>query len=247
MTTADQPLEKKRSDYDCGWGVLAVLVVGLLLSIVPHAPRSNVQKTANQMKTVMNGKQLLMALRQYAEKNGGQFPDAGGKDLKSANDVFRELLKAGTLTEERLFGAPRSPFVPDGIVGDPPELKQALMPGECHWMVLKHQTPQSHPATPILIENALGTTWPPRWKVPPRGFSWFGLKNTEDARPGRGGAWGGGQIVIGRLDGSVQVENLRPDGTLDWESPKNAAWLKSLTPEQAAKLEYWDVEEKKAP
>lgn len=215
--------------------------------MAPFAPHSNAQITAGQMRTVSNGKQILMALRQYAEKNGDQFPDAVGKDFKSANDVFRELFKDGALTEERIFGAPRSPFVPDDIIGDPPEFKQALVPGECHWMVLKHQTLLSHPATPILIENALSATWPPRWDVPPRDFSWFGLKKTDNGSRGRGGAWSGGQVVIGRLDGSLEVENLLPDGTLNWESPKNASWLRSLTPEQIAKLGYWDVEDRKTP
>lgn len=237
--------QKTRRGCGCAFAfVMALLAAAIVLRMSPY---SNAQKTANQMRTVSNGKQIIIAMQQYAEKTGGTFPDAAGKDFKSSNDVFRELLKEGIVMDERIFGAPRTRFHPDNVIGDPPEFKQALMPGECHWMVLKHQTPLSHPATPILIENALGATWPPRWDFSPRGFSWFGLKNTENGDRGRGGTWSGGQIVIGRLDGSVEVENLRPDGSLNWESPRNAAWLRSLTPEQIARLEYWDVEEEKLP
>lgn len=241
MTTMDRN-PKTRRGYGCGCAfVLAILCIWLWLSMGSNL---NEQTTANQMKTISNGRQVIMALQQYAELMGGKFPDAVGGGLTSSNDVFRELFKKGIVSDERIFGGMRSPFVPDNEAGGPPDFEKTLMPGECHWMLLKHPTPQAHPDTPILIENAISGSWPPRWsELPPRGFNWFGFKKL--ALREKGQAWRGRMIVIGRLDGSVELEKLREDGTLDWESSKNAAWLKSLTPEQIAKLEYWDIEEKK--
>ncbi|MGV3661068.1 MAG: hypothetical protein ACO1TE_12850 [Prosthecobacter sp.] len=241
MKTMDQRRKNRRG---CGCAfVIALLGVWLWLGMASYP---NEQTTANQVKTVSNGRQVIIALRQYAELTGGKFPDAVGKGPKSSNDVFRELFKEGIVTDERIFTGMRSRFVPDNKIGDPPDFKEALVPGECHWMLLKHQTPQSHPDTPILIENAINASWPPRWsELPPAGFSWFGLK--KPATRERGQTWRGRMIVVVRLDGSAAVEKSRADGTLDWESPRNAAWLRSLTPEQIAKLEYWDVEEKKQP
>ncbi|HBJ85985.1 MAG TPA: hypothetical protein DDZ88_19380 [Verrucomicrobiales bacterium] len=104
-------------------------------------------------------------------------------------------------------------------------------------MLLKHQTAASHAKTPIIIENSLNASWPPKWDV----SFWAGKK--------RGRAWGGRRIIIGRNDGSVAVEKLREDGTMDWHSPSNLdehgkSWIDSLTPEQIAQLSYWDIEEK---
>ena len=45
------------------------------------------------------------------------------------------------------------------------------------------------------------------------------------------------------------METLNEDGTLDWHSPNNRSpdgksWIDTLSPEQVAKLSYWDIEEK---
>lgn len=61
--------------------------------------------------------------------------------------------------------------------------------------------------------------------------------------------WKGNKIIIGRNDGSVSVEKLSPDGTIDWRRMCNSgygnkSWIDSLSPEQIAKLSYWDIEEK---
>lgn len=65
----------------------------------------------------------------------------------------------------------------------------------------------------------------------------------------RGRAWTGDVIMVGRNDGSVSLEKLLPDGTLDWHSPPNLdehgkSWIDYLTPEQVANLSYWDIEGK---
>ena len=90
---------------------------------------------------------------------------------------------------------------------------------------------------PIVVENALNATWPPKWDVADQS----GIK--------RGRVWKGNKIIIGRNDGSVALEKLRPDGTIDWHAygtpgPDGKSWIDTLSPEEISKLSYWDIEEK---
>ncbi|MCX6849279.1 MAG: hypothetical protein NTY98_10195 [Verrucomicrobia bacterium] len=173
----------------------------------------------------------------YAKDHGDKYPDGLTHEFHSANEVFRELFKDGIITEEIIFGCPTSPFNPDNELGRPPGFAKTLMPGECHWMLLKHQSLSSHPKTPIIIENSLTASWPPKWSLETRGIrgrSWTRNKN---------------KIIVGRNDGSVTLEQLRSDGTLDWHSkynlgPDGKSWIDTLSPAQIAKLSYWDIEEK---
>lgn len=189
------------------------------------------------MLAVHNCRSIILTLKQYSMDHGSSYPCAGPTDMVSANQVFRELFKEQIITDERIFGCPASVFNSDNNSGRPPSFEDALRPGECHWMLLRDQTAFSHAKTPLIIENSLNASWPPKWDV----SFWAGKK--------RGRAWGGKRIIIGRNDGSVAVEKLRPDGSLDWHSPSNLdehgkSWIDYLTPEQVAKLEYWDIEEK---
>lgn len=173
----------------------------------------------------------------YAKENAGRYPDGQKHEFHSANEVFRELFKERFATDERIFGCPTSRFFPDNELGQAPDFAKALQPGECHWVLLKHQTVESHPRTPVVMENSLTTSWPPKWS----------LENQGQAIRGR--SWPRHKIIIGRNDGSVAVEQLNGDGTIDWHSPGNIgpdgkSWIDTLTPEQLSKLSYWDIEEK---
>jgi len=184
-----------------------------------------------------NCKQIILTLKQYAKDADGFYPDEQRLGLQSANQVFRELFKQEIATDERIFNCPNSVFATDNDIGSPPMFEKALMPGECHWMLLKHQSENVHGSTPLVIENSLNASWPPRWDVSPQAGS------------RRGRAWKDYVIIVGRVDGSVTFEKLLPDGTLDWHSKNNLghdgkSWIDTLSPDQVAKLSYWDVEEK---
>ncbi|WP_395751818.1 hypothetical protein [Prosthecobacter sp.] len=171
----------------------------------------------------------------YARDHDATYPDKKETQFHSANQVFRELFREEIINDERIFGCTASPFNPDRDIGQAPLFDRALTQGECHWMLLKGQSRDSHPKTPIVIENSLTPGWPPKWSL--------------NARGTRGSAWPNRKIVIGRNDGSVAVERLREDGTMDWHSPGNLgpdgkSWIDTLTPEQLARLSYWDIEEK---
>ena len=141
------------------------------------------------------------------------------------------------VTDESIFGCPDSAFVPDGDIGMKPDFAKVLTPGECHWMLLKFQTGSSIGETPIVVEIALNASWPPKWDV------------SGQAGNKRGRAWPGRKIIVGRNDGSVTLEKMSPDGTIDWHfknllGPDGKSWIDWLSPEQIASLSYWDIEEK---
>lgn len=187
------------------------------------------------MKAVNNCKEIILTLTWYASHHEDEYPDGQEHQFHSANEVFRELFKAGIITDERMFGSPTSSFYPDKELGQPPAFAKTLLPGECHWMLLKHQGLSSHPKTPIIIENSLTASWPPKWSLETHGI--------------RGRSWPKRKIIIGRNDSTVAVEQLNEDGTLDWHSknnlgPDGKSWIDTLSPEQIAKLGYWDIEEK---
>lgn len=212
------------------WGLL---VFGLAVVVLAALPGPRI--AGNQMLPASYCRQIIISLHLYAHDHDSAYPDSLGGKFRSANQVFRELFRDKIVTDERIFGCPSSIFNPNRDIGSPPAFDSALMPGECHWMLLKQQSRLSHPKTPIVIENSLTPSWPPKWAL--------------DARGSRGGSWPRRKIVIGRNDGSVMFETLREDGTMDWHSPSNLdeygkSWIDTLTPEQIAKLSYWDIEEK---
>lgn len=234
------PRPKRRGCLTCG-------AVALFITLaVGRCSWIDLQTHVAEMHGISSLAQVRITLRQYAETDGmGLYPDGRHPEIASANALFRELFKAEIVTDESGFTCRGSSFRADNVIGTPPDFAEAVAPGECHWMVLKHQSSRNHGKTPLIIENAEGTAWPPRWKIPAWWRAWlFGM----EPKP-RGFALRNGGVIVGRIDGSMTLEKLRPDGTLDWHSPNNLdehgkSWIDNLTPDQIAKLEYWDVEEK---
>ncbi len=226
------------------WGCMVALGVVL---VVGRCGWIDLQTQVSEMHGGSSLAYVGVTLRQYAESEGmGLYPDGVHPEITSANALFRELFKAGIVTgDESGFTCRGSSFRADNVIGTAPDFAEAVAPGECHWMVLKHQSRSNHGKTPLIIENAEGTAWPPRWKRPAWWRAWlFGL----EPKP-RGFAWRNGLVIVGRIDGSMTLEKLRPDGTLDWHAKNNLdahgkSWIDHLTPEEVAKLGYWDVEER---
>lgn len=236
--------ERPKQRWGClQWGcVVSLSGAALSVLLVLFAARSFVSdiERGSQIRAIGNCKQIVFCLRRYAIDHESRYPHGLPGEFRSSNQVFRELYRDEIASDERIFGCPASSFNPDNEMGRPPKLDKTLGPGECHWMLLKSQTDKAHPKTPIVIENALGASWPPKWEYQ----RWFGK-----TLPKRGRSWGGREIIIGRNDGSVAIEKLQPDGTLDWHSPPNLdehgkSWIDYLAPEQVVQLSYWDIEEK---
>jgi hypothetical protein len=230
--------ESPKQRWGClQWGIVIGALLLLISLLIPFSEQRS-PLCGFQGQALNNCQQVILTLKQYAKDADSVYPDGRHPEFKSANQVFRELFKEEIVSDERIYGSPNGAFKSDNRIGFREGFAEALMPGECHWMLLKDQADTSHPKTPLIIENSLKADWPPKWDVTPP----EGLRK-------RGQAWRGREIIIGRNDGSVAVEKLRFDGTLDWHSAPNLdengkSWIDSLTPEQIAKLAYWDIEEK---
>lgn len=181
----------ERKKWGLGVWVFVVLLGFFLFSLLlPNcyviAPK------ADQMKATSNCRQIIMALKAYAADHNGRYPTG-----KTANEVFRELVREDILQDERVFGCPFSRFNPDNELGPPPDFEKAVGPGENHWMVVDGLRDDSLAYMPVVFENALEANWPPVWDGSPY----------EEIRK-RGQCWQRGKIVIGYNDNSVCVEKL---------------------------------------
>ena len=177
-----------------GWHFWAFLVLVILvlagLAMPVGGRRSN--ERSGQMQAMNNCRQIIIALKSYGSDHDGRYPVGF-----TANEAFRQLIKGEQLEDERVFSAPRSPYVPDNNLGDAPDYRQALEHGENHWAMTKGVTDKADGNTPLVFENPAVKSWPPLWDTRLQGV----------AKPGR--VWTGNKIVVGRADGSVYVEKLK--------------------------------------
>jgi hypothetical protein len=199
-----------------GWGCLqwgAVLIIGGLLITLFVPVYGGITPKALQMKGGSNCRQIIGLLLTYAADYNGKFPDA---DLNAtgltSNAVFRELVKEGLVQDESIFSCPTSIFIPDGQIGTAPDYKQALEPGENHWMMVAGLENRSDSHYPVVMESAVDTTWPPRWlphQEPSALMKFLGdvFPSSPPLRP-RGGSWPGSLILVGHLDASVSTVKL---------------------------------------
>lgn len=185
--------------------LLVVITIIAILGSLAMSQFTNAQKTANQMKGVSNVKQIIIAMKQFAGANNSQYPDQFGGNgqggqggtAATSNDAFRNMFIEGIVTDERIFGCPAGFNTKDNNnVGTAPGFSSALMPGENHWAMTMGQTDTTVGNMPLVFENPATQSWPPQWNVDLAG----------KLAPGR--AWAGGQIIVGRNDGSVEVVTL---------------------------------------
>jgi hypothetical protein len=170
--------------------LLLLTLVWLCLPAISHsASRGNITKG------ISNCRQILLALKLYASDHDGKYPVAALAAPKSANEVFRILFKEETLDSEAIFGCPISSFNPDGNIGNDEDRSQALEAGENHWAMTRGLKDNSPENIPLVFENPVSATWPPKWNPDAKGT------------PVRGRAWSTG-IIIGLNDGSAQIVPL---------------------------------------
>jgi len=178
------------------WARRACVLVGvvglILLGMSVLAYRHVVADRANQMRAINNLRQISMSLKVYAADHNGEYPTG-----RTANEAFRRLLQTDILEDERLFGCPLSPFVPDGEIGEAPDFPRAVGTGENHWMLVDGLNDNSPGHLPAVFENALDTSWPPVWDG-----------SAFDKVRARGQTWKGRKVIVGLNDNSVNVERL---------------------------------------
>jgi hypothetical protein len=201
------------------WVRAACVVVGvtglILLGVSVVAYRQMVSDRSYQMRAINNARQIIMAIKVYAADHSGAYPTG-----RTANEAFRKLLQTEILMDERLFGCPFSPLVPDNEIGEAPDFSKAVGPGENHWMLVDGHTDSSQGDAILLFENALDTSWPPVWDG--SGF---------DKVRKRGQAWKGGRVIIGLNDNTVSVARLQGKDNLRLRL-EPVAWKAQLNPER---------------
>ncbi len=193
MSEADAVKSRKR--WGCGhWAVVIVVVMLLAAFLLPTLCVSN--QAASQSSSCNNARQIIMALKIYAQENNGMYPDAKHPEAVTANQVFRHLFIEDILLDERIFGAKASLFVPDGKIGTAPDFKEAVKRGENHWALVAGQATGTTGNFPLIFENALDASWPPKWNAGSAG------------QLRRGRVWRGNKIIVGHNDNTINVEKL---------------------------------------
>lgn len=193
------------------WGLILCLLIGfgwVLPSYLTFAYR------VEQMNALSQASELFRRLfndgherRAYPDQD--PHPKAG---KLTANVALRALFKEDSTVREELFGGLYSRFKPDGKIGSPPDYAEALKPGENHWMMVAGLDPQSPSHFPLLLENAVDATWPPRW-LPPRGVFSYGLSQWFPGLvPSRGRCWPSGRILIVCCGGIEEIKLVEKDG-----------------------------------
>ncbi|QIF02576.1 hypothetical protein [Roseimicrobium sp. ORNL1] len=189
--------KKRFTKVELGLGILALL----LLTAIAYKVFESLNERNNLAKATLNCRQIITAMRIYSSDCSGTYPDARGTVSKTANHAFRKLFEEQILDNEMIFGCPLSPFAPDGVIADshiePNSSKfyKAVQAGENHWAMTAELEDSSSGSFPLLYENPVSATWPPKWNA------------DMSENPVRGRAWKSG-IIVGLNDSSVSLEPL---------------------------------------
>ncbi|MES2735881.1 MAG: hypothetical protein V4672_06150 [Verrucomicrobiota bacterium] len=216
----NEPVKPKK-----GWGYLqwsVLLTVLFLLASLVALTFNHFLVKRDQMRAASDLSLVLNLMRSYASEFDGHYPDfagqnlSNGKDLpkRTSNSAFRRLIQVGMIQDERVLGCSHSRFNPDGNIGTAPDHAEAFAPGENHWLMVAGLSNRSPGHYPLILENAVDASWPPRWL--PSSFllsRWFASLRGE--MPPRGRSWPGNTILIGFNDGSIKTVKLESkDGFL---------------------------------
>lgn len=194
MPPGPRPKPSRRS---CLATLAALILAGSLAAL---RWCSQVSDLALESSTIATGQWIFMGIKTWANDHSGKYPDSILGENATANMAFRELFKSDIMLVERVFSTARSPFIPDSEIGSAPDYPKALEPGENHWMLVAGLSNESLGRTPLFFENALDTSWPPKWRP---GFFMPHV---------RGRSWRGKGIVVGFNDGSTILVPLKKQG-----------------------------------
>jgi hypothetical protein len=189
---------KRFTKVELGVGILALL----LLTGAAFKFLERLYERRNLTKAIWNCRQIITAMRIYCPDSSGKYPDSYVIGTKTANTAFRLLFEDNILDNEMIFGCPVSPFEPNGVIVDPhsgPDSSKsgkALQAGENHWAMTAGLSDHISGSIPLIYENPVSATWPPKWNADMAG------------KPVRGRAWSNGGIIVGFNDSSVGIQPL---------------------------------------
>jgi prepilin-type N-terminal cleavage/methylation domain-containing protein len=184
--------------------LLVVIAIIAILASIALPVFSSVQEKGKQTKDMSNGKQIALALKQFAIDNDGVFPNktyAFGVAYTAAvdvtngsksNEVFRWLLPT-YLSNEDMFvvaGSAWSPNPADNIV-DQTAGGSSLVAGENSYAYVSGLNDTSNPQFPLLGDAGTGAA--PSDNV------------FTNIKADKGGVWGGQKAIVIFVDGSGKV------------------------------------------
>ena len=251
-----QPRIPMTRQTTAGFTLIELLVVITIIAILASfalPAYTTVQTRAQQTKDLSNGKQIGLALKQFASDHDGYFPAKGpaadyegAPDLTAgnvSNDAFWWLFP-DYLQSEDIFVVPGSAWTPNGADnlldatgavtrGETLEGSTGSTGGtsnpECGYAYVANLTDTSNPAFP-LVADAFSTSTPLAYE-------------TSKATPG--GVWEAKKAIVVLCDGSGQIMKLdaatphivkRPDGTnyfapgADWLDPAGTNFVLNPAP-----------------
>jgi prepilin-type N-terminal cleavage/methylation domain-containing protein len=199
--------------------LVVIAIIAILASIALPAFNS-VQERAKQTKDLSNGKQVVLALRQFAVDNNGEFPNklyGGGLDYTAApalqgtdksNDAFRWLVPTYVNSED-IFVVPGSAW----STGDDNSVDATnntsggatypvagggvdattLAQGEVGYAYITALNDTSNPQFPLIIDAFTS-----------------GATTYNNVKTSPGGVWGGLKAIVIFVDGSGRV--MKCDG-----------------------------------
>jgi prepilin-type N-terminal cleavage/methylation domain-containing protein len=186
--------------------LLVVIAIIAILASIALPVFSSVQERGKQTKDLSNGKQIALALKQFALDNNGTFPTRKygtgipASDYNSAtplaagdtsNDAFRWLLPT-YLTSEDIFvvgGSKWSPSADNKLDAAYGTFTDTLKPGECGYGYVIALSDTSNPQFPLLSD----------------GFKVGGVPDYVTDKTIKGGVWGGQRACVIFVDGSGRV------------------------------------------
>jgi len=205
--------------------LLVVIAIIAVLASIALPAFSLVQERGKQTKDMSNGKQIALALKQFATDHNGVFPNKKPGDVVSSDyDSGAIPLGAGDksndalwwlfptyLTSEDIFSVPGSawcPNPPNNILDAANAIARnnTLAAGECGYGYVSALTDTSNPQFPLLADAGTSNAQ--------------GALTYTNVQASPGGVWKGKKAIVVFVDGSGRV------ATCDDQSVPTATFVK---------------------
>ena len=190
--------------------LIVITIIAVLASIALPA-FSGIKERGDQTKDLSNGKQIALALRQFAVDHNAQYPnfapaasyDVASGALTTSNDAFWWLFpdgaEPGYLQSEQIFAVPGSAYTPkppDNALDAPTDgaRVKTLALGENSYEYVSGLTDTSNPTFPIIAD----------------GFIPGQPGKYDQNKSNKGGVWAAKKAIVIFCDASGQIVKVDP-------------------------------------
>ena len=170
--------------------IIAVIVMLALFSLPTHTHGG---KKGRQTDSLNNAKQITLALRMYADDNGGKFPSirTDGTSLvpsDPSNRAFEHLIPKNSFSK-KIFANKVSAWCRNPVIDTAATDSSTLKQGQNDWNYVAGLSINSDPRWPLIATataSAANLTY-------------------SNVMTAKGGVWGGTASIIGFADGSARL------------------------------------------